>query len=366
MKQPPIRQPLIVGLGRSGAGLHLRALRTALDRSPDAWRGPVVAVDPRPGERAPVPDGVTVTPSLEEARALLPPGRAVVHVCTPPAARLAVLTELCEAGYRDLIVEKPLVAGAGELAAVAELRARHGLRLAVVAHWPASALAGRLRDLIDPAGSTGPGGSTDPGRPARPGGLGRLLRVDVTQHKPRFTRSLRTDDGHPTAFDVELPHSLGLVLSLAGPAETTRARLTDLRIGETVRPGLGSALLELRHANGVRSRLFSDLTAPVRERRALFAFERGTAVAHFAPSDADDHVQLVVDGEREVFRDDALTAFLRRAYARFADVPAEDPSWAEDFALHADVVRLLDEAKRRCAETVPGARREEAPRVAAP
>ncbi|MFF5455687.1 Gfo/Idh/MocA family oxidoreductase [Streptomyces sp. NPDC012950] len=354
MKQPPIRQPLIVGLGRSGAGLHLRALRTALDRSPDAWRGPVVAVDPRPGERAPVPDGVTVTPSLAEARALVPPERAVVHVCTPPAARLAVLTGLCEAGYRDLIVEKPLVAGAGELAAVAELRARHGLRLAVVAHWPASALAGRLRELI------GPDGSTDPG------GLGRLLRVDVTQHKPRFTRSLRTDDGHPTAFDVELPHSLGLVLSLAGPAETTRARLTDLRIGETVRPGLGSALLELRHANGVRSRLFSDLTAPARERRALFAFERGTAVAHFAPSDADDHVQLVVDGEREVFRDDALTAFLRRAYARFADVPAEDPSWAEDFALHADVVRLLDAAKRRCAETVPGARREEAPRVAAP
>lgn len=346
MKHPPIRQPLIVGLGRSGAGLHLRALRTALDRSPDAWRGPVVAVDPRPGERAPVPDGVTVVPSLAEARESLPPDRAVVHVCTPPASRPAVLAELCEAGYRDLIVEKPLAADAEELAAVAELRARHGLRLSVVAHWPASALAGRLRDLI---GSGGPG---------------RLLRVDVTQHKPRFTRSLRADDGHPTAFDVELPHSLGLVLSLAGPAETTGARLTDLRIGGTVRPGLGSALLELRHANGVRTRLFSDLTAPVRERRVLLSFERGTAVAHFAPSDADDHVQLVVDGEREVFRDDALTAFLLGTYGRFAGVPADDPSWEEDFALHADAVRLLDAAKRRCAEESAGGRHEEDLRVA--
>ncbi|MFI9122711.1 Gfo/Idh/MocA family oxidoreductase [Streptomyces bikiniensis] len=346
MKQPPIRQPLIVGLGRSGAGLHLRALRTALDRSPDAWRGPVVAVDPRPGERAPVPDGVTVVPSLEEARELLPPDRAAVHVCTPPAGRSAVLAELCGAGYRDLIVEKPLAADAGELAAVTELRARHALRLAVVAHWPASALAGRLRDLIES------------------GGPGRLLRIDVTQHKPRFARSLGADDGHPTAFDVELPHSLGLVLSLAGPAEPTGARLTDLRIGGTVRPGLGSALLELRHASGVRTRLFSDLTSPVRERRALFAFERGTAVAHFAASDADDHVQLVVDGRREVFRDDALAAFLLGAYTRFAGVPADDPSWEEDFALHADAVRLLDAAKRRCAEETAEGRREEASRVA--
>ncbi|MFF3320390.1 Gfo/Idh/MocA family protein [Streptomyces sp. NPDC003035] len=342
-----MKQPLIVGLGRSGAGLHLRALRTARDRSPDVWRGPVVAVDPRPGERAPVPDGVTVVPSLEQARALLPPGRAVVHVCTPPATRLAVLAELCAAGYRDLIVEKPLASDAGEQSAVTELHARHGLRLAVVAHWPASALADRLRELI---------GS---------GRLGRLLRIDVTQHKPRFTRSLRTDDGHPTAFDVEMPHSLGLVLSLAGPAETTGARLTDLRIGETVRPGLGSARLELLHANGVRTRIVSDLTAPVRERRAALVFEHGTAVGHFAPSDADDHVQLDVDGRREVFRDDALTAFLLRTYSRFRTVPAEDPSWAVDFALHADVVRLLDAAKRRCADDTAGARNEEASRVAA-
>ncbi|MFJ8659077.1 Gfo/Idh/MocA family protein [Streptomyces sp. NPDC093795] len=340
-----MRQPLIVGLGRSGAGLHLRALRTVRDRSPDLWRGPVVAVDPRPGERAPVPDGVTVTTSLERARALLPPDRAVVHVCTPPATRLAVLAELCAAGYRDLIVEKPLAADAGEQAAVTELRARHGLRLAVVAHWPASALADRLREQI------------------RSGGLGRLLRIDVTQHKPRFTRSLRTDDGHPTAFDVEMPHSLGLVLSLAGPAETTGARLTDLRIGGTVRPGLGSALLELRHANGVRTRIVSDLTAPVRERRAVLVFEHGTAVGHFAPSDADDHVQLDIDGRREVFRDDALTAFLHRTYSRFCTVPAEDPSWAADFALHADVVRLLDEAKQRCADDNARARYEEASRV---
>lgn len=342
-----MRQPLIIGLGRAGAGLHLRALRTALDRSPGLWHGPVVAVDPRPGERAPVPDGVTVTATLDEARALLPPERAVVHVCTPPSARLAVLAELAAAGYRDLIVEKPLASDAAELAAVTELVTRHALRVAVVAHWPASGLADRLR------------------APLASGERGRLLRIDVVQHKPRFTRSLRPDDGHPTAFDVELPHSLGLVLSLAGPAETTGARLTDLRIGETVRPGLGSAVLDLLHGCGARTRIHSDLTAPVRERRVALTFERGTVVGHFAPSDADDHVQLETDGHREVFRDDALSAFLDRTYTRFATVPAEGPSWGADFALHADVVRILDAAKRRCAADAAGERHEEDRRAVA-
>ncbi len=65
-----------------------------------------------------------------------------------------------------------------------------------------------------------------------------------------------------------------------------------------------------------------------------------------------------------MFRDDALTAFLLGTYGRFAGVPADDPSWEEDFALHADAVRLLDAAKRRCAEEPAADRHEEALRVA--
>ncbi|MER5634560.1 Gfo/Idh/MocA family oxidoreductase [Streptomyces nitrosporeus] len=341
-----MRQPLIVGLGRSGAGLHLQALHTARTRSPAVWTGPVVAVDPRPDASAPAPGRVTVTRSLEEARPLLSPAATVVHVCTPPTARLGLLAELAAQGYRDIVVEKPLAADAGELAAVERLRSRHGLRITVVAHWQASELARRLRAVT------------------ASGELGRLLRINVAQHKPRFARSLRPDDGHPTAFDVEVPHSLGLVLELAGPAETTGARLTDLRAGETVRPRMGSALLELRHTGGVRTRIVSDLTAPVRERNVTLTFRHGTAVGHFAPSDADDHVQLAVGDRREVFRDDALAAFMLRTYNRYATTAHDDPSWDAGFALHAGAVRLLDAAKRHCAEaSAAGGSREEAVRA---
>ncbi|PZT70749.1 hypothetical protein DN402_07155 [Streptomyces sp. SW4] len=329
-----MRQPFIVGLGRSGAGLHLRALRTAASVSPPPWAGPVIACDPRPDAADGLLPPVTLTHGVAEARAHLDPATTVVHVCTPPATRPAVLAELAAHGFTDLLVEKPLAASPAALEEIHRLRERHGLRIEVVAHWLAAGLTGRLRALRDT------------------GDLGRLLTIDVEQHKPRFLRSLR-DDGHPTAFDVEVPHSLGLVLDLAGPAAVTAASLTDLRCGDSVRLHMGSARLELEHTTGVRTRIVSDLGAPVRRRSVTLTFERGRAVAHYPLSDADDHAQLLLTGARtahEVFRDDALTAFVRQAYARFDQGDA-----GAGFALHAEVVRLLCAAKDRCATPGGGA-----------
>ncbi|MBQ0825528.1 Gfo/Idh/MocA family oxidoreductase [Streptomyces tagetis] len=325
-----MRQPLIIGLGRSGAGLHTRALHTARAAAPKLWKGPVVAVDPRPAAGGPAPDGVVLTRSLTEAAALLTPASTVVHVCTPPDTRPAVLADLAAAGFRDLIVEKPLAAGVDDLAAVERLRDTHGLRVTVVAHWTAGELARRLRETLASAEH------------------GPLLRVEVVQHKPRFLRSLRPRDGHPTAFDVEMPHALGLVLDLAGPAEVTGAHLTDLRIGAVVRPGMGSARLDLRHPGGVRTRIVSDLAAPVRERSVTLTFARTAVTAHFPLSADDDHAQLVTGARREVFRDDALAAFMTQTYDRHATLGADHPSWRTAFDVHADVVRLLDTAKARC------------------
>ncbi|MYU20743.1 Gfo/Idh/MocA family oxidoreductase [Streptomyces sp. SID8352] len=338
-----MRQPLIIGLGRSGSGLHVRALRTARAAAPDLWDGPIVAVDPRPGAGGPGADGVARTRTLDQARPLLTPDTTVAHVCTPPDTRPAVIADLAARGFRDLVVEKPLAADAAQLAAVERLREHHDLRITVVAPWPAGELARRLRRLI------------------ATGQHGRLLRIEAAQHKPRFQCSLRPGDGHPTAFEVEMPHSLGLVLDLAGPATVTGARLTDLRCGETVRPHMGSARIDLRHTSGVHTRIVSDLAAPVRERSVTLFLEHGTVVAHFPLAADDDHAQLITGERRDVFRDDALAAFMTRAYDRYATVAPHHPSWKSGFDLHADVVRLLDTAKTRC-----GAHRgeEEAPRAA--
>lgn len=299
---------LVVGFGRAGAGLHVPVLRRAHSLAASCFaEAPIIAVDPasRHGGEPALPGDVTVVPTLTEARALLDPAASVVHVCTPPVSRAERVEELAELGFRNLIVEKPLAVDTVALAALDALRARHGLRLVVVAQWLASTLTARLRDLIDS------------------GELGALRSITFAQHKPRFRTSLATS-GHPTAFDVELPHALGVALALAGPAHVVDASDSDLRVGTTVVPRLGSARLRLAHDTGVRSDLVSDLSSPIRERRLTLGFERGSATGHFPVARDDDHARLTVRAPTycatEVFPDDSLTAFVCETYRRFLEV----------------------------------------------
>lgn len=323
---PPALQPLIVGLGRSGAGLHLKVLQ----RIPT---GPPVACDPRP-EAGRDLHGVTVTRSLADAARLLTPAHTVVHVCTPPATRPAVIAELAAHGFTKLLVDKPLALDDGALDEVLRLRRRHDLDMEVVTQWLAADLTHELRRLVR----------------ERP--LGPLRSISVAQHKPRFLRTLVTEgtgEGHPSALDVEIPHSLGVVLDLAGPARLRDAHWHAMRCGDAVRPRMGGTRLTLEHASGVRTEIASDLTSPIQQRSFTLRFERGTATGHFPLSEHDDHAQLVIEtGEGRhvhVFRDDSLTAFVRRAYQRFPT------GRRADFAPYREAARLLCAAKEHCRRT---------------
>ncbi|MEV5986147.1 Gfo/Idh/MocA family oxidoreductase [Streptomyces sp. NPDC052051] len=354
-------QPLVVGLGRSGSGLHLRAL-ARLARRTAATGDPLVALpavgcDPRAEalraealraealRTAGAPGEVTAVTTLEQALAQVNPATAVAHVCTPPRLRHEVIARLAGHGVRRLIVEKPLAASAEELDALIRLREQADLDVVVVAHWTSSRLADRLRRLV------------------RGERLGPLRRITVDQHKPRFLRSLTTE-GHPSALDVEIPHSLGLALDLAGPADLRAARCWDLRCEDRTLPHLGGVHVELEHRSGVTTVLRSDLGAPVRQRSVVCEFERGTATAHFPLSEDDDHAQLVVasldhatapppDGEYDaghhVFRDDALTAFFEGAYRDFT---SGTPN-AANFPLACATARLLCTAREHCAVEAP-------------
>ncbi|MFF6878157.1 Gfo/Idh/MocA family protein [Streptomyces sp. NPDC012474] len=361
-------QPLVVGLGRSGSGLHLHTLGS-LARRTAATGHPLVALpavgcDPRADSLRLLgtPGEVTAVTTLEQALRYVDPATAVVHVCTPPRLRYDLLAELAGHGFRRMIVEKPLAASRDELDALIRLRQEAGLDLVTVAHWITSRLAGRLRRLVS-------------------GGLlGSLRRITVDQHKPRFLRSLATD-GHPSALDVEIPHSLALALDLAGPAELRAARCWDLRCGDRGLPHLGGAHIELEHRSGVVTLLRSDLGAPVRQRSVVCEFDGGTATAHFPLSEDDDHAQLVVapfgrgtaapptgvldadgvpgighhaldtDGMpgigHHVFRDDALTAFLDDVYRGFSS----GAGGVGNFPLACATTRLLCAAREHCAVT---------------
>lgn len=329
---------LVVGLGRAGHDLHLPVLLRARQQRPQLFAAsPVVGVDPYRAGPPYGPGGSALhrLPSLTRARDLLDPEHTVVHVCTPPAGRPAVLEQVLDLGFRTLLVEKPLAADPADLRRVTSMLAGAQARVAVVAPWLASTLTDRLLELAG----------------AGVGRLGALRSVAVVQNKPRFRRSL-TAHGHPTAFDIELPHALGVLLALAGDGEVVDASVTDLTAGSRARAGLGAARMRLAHRSGVHSTLSTDLTSPVRERRITLRFDHGTAVGHYAASADDEYAQLRVvhhDGGtpghgpvRDAFPDDSLTRFMVRTYSAFA---AGDPLGPE-LQQHLRTVELLGDAKR--------------------
>ncbi|QNP69353.1 hypothetical protein IAG44_07820 [Streptomyces roseirectus] len=327
-----MERTLIIGLGRAGLGLHWAVLRRlrAEGRHPDLFDpAPVLALDPlAPGAPLPVSAAEELRPvsSVAEARALLDPERTVVHLCTPPVARLGPLRELAAAGFRRVVVEKPLAVERLAVHDILDLGRAERLRMAVVAPWLASSLTARLARLVEE------------------GTLGELRSVDVLQSKPRMSRTL-ADGGHPTAFDVEPPHSLGVCLRLAGDAVLAGAELADMRVGDTVVPGMGRAELVLRHREAT-SRIVSDLTSPVRERRIRLGFTDGTAVAHYPGSEDDHYAQLRFSRTGrpetwEVFPDDALSAYFVDTYRALRDGTDLEP----DLRLASRVVELLADAK---------------------
>ncbi|MFF3937350.1 Gfo/Idh/MocA family oxidoreductase [Streptomyces phaeofaciens] len=324
-----MERTLIIGLGRAGLGLHwavLRRLRAA-GRHPDLFDpAPALTFDPLAPSAPPRAEGLRPVSSIAEARTLLDPERTVVHLCTPPVARLGLLRELAAAGFRRVIVEKPLAVERRAVQDILALARAERLSLAIVAPWLASSLTARLDRLVED------------------GDLGELRSIDVTQSKPRMSRTL-ADGGHPTAFDVEPPHSLGVCLRLAGDAVLATAELTDMRIGDTVIPGMGRAELVVRH-QAATSRIVSDLTAPVRERRVQLEFTDGRAVAHYPGAEDDHYAQLRFSRTGhpetwEVFPDDALSAYFVDTYRALRDGTALEPQ----LRLASRVVELLADAK---------------------
>jgi len=326
-----VLRTLIVGLGHAGIDLHWRVLRRLRESAGDRdlfASGPAYGFDLREHATPPGEDLIPVR-SLAEAARLVDPAETVVHLCTPPVARLDLLHSLADLGFRRILVEKPMATDLATAQAIADLRRSAGLDLTVVAHWLDSALTAQCTELI------------------RSGRLGQLRAISFLQRKPRLTRTIMTH-GHPTAFDTEVPHSVGVALRLAGDARMLDAAWTDMQVGDQLVPRMGTARLVVRHRNGTLTEIFSDLTSPVRERRVTFQLTGGRVVGHYPSSQDDDyaHLRLMVDRRelRSVFRDDSLATFLRRIYRQYA----EGRDGSEEFELNMRVTTLLGEAKSWC------------------
>lgn len=326
---------LIVGAGRAGRGLHLAAVLRARELcagEPVFALRPPVAVDPIVARHS-ARSTADILDVVDDVRDVANPADTVVHICVPPLSHAAALRAVAEAGFRKVLVEKPLVTWLPEMETVDRLVSSYDLDIGVVSPWLSSSLTLKLRDII------------------RGELLGNLCALRIEQDKPRFSRT-RTRGNHPTAFEVEIPHSLSLALLLGGrEAEVTHATCEDMRIGASVMPALGGASLTVQHRSGVLTEIRSDLTSPIRQRKLTARFDEGTVVGHYSVGSDDHYAQLELTRSgcspqpREVFVDEPFPRLVTQWYRYYAGIGARPTS---DLEFNRDVVKLLCAAKQRC------------------
>jgi predicted dehydrogenase len=303
-------ETVIVGFGRAGRELHLRALREL-----EGHRR-VVAVDPV--VTRPVPQDVCWVPRLDDAFAQLDcPAQAVFHVTVPPAAHVPVCRELLVRGARRLIVEKPMARSVAEADRLVALAERYGARMVPVAVWPHSRASRYLYPRI----------------------AGSPVRLTFRQDKPRH----RERPAHRSSpWHVELPHQVLLSAYLAGPVASVAEASTWPAGGDGRLPG--GARVVLHHVDGSVSELTSDLTSPVR-RRWLRVRGPGLDLSVDYPCGTTDSVVRIVERSRVpvVLPDRPLTAFVRAAYAELAGEP---DAGVVAMSVHLEAIRVLEEAER--------------------
>ncbi|MBF6436568.1 hypothetical protein [Nocardia cyriacigeorgica] len=333
----------VVGLGHSGRDLHLRVLDTIRRRRrADPALAEVfdettpLGFDPA----ATVTDGVEPVASLAEAAVRCDPAATMVHLCTPPTVRDTVVAELAELGFGKFLIEKPLGTDVATTERVRALRDRYGLDIAVVAPWLFSEVTARIKAIM------------------AAGTLGEVRTVSIRQRKPRLQLSLRSRS-HTNAFDVEPPHSVGVVLSLCGDATMTSAWIRDTPpMRHQVVPDMGGAGMKLRHTNGTVTDIVSDLDSPFTERRITVRFANGTVTGSYPINSVDLVGRISVraagaDGLAapaiETFDDDAMFACFVDTYRRFSGTAA-GPA-VSSLELNQRVVAVLAEAKTHCHNT---------------
>lgn len=326
---------VIQGFGHCGRNLHLRCMRKLMASTTP---GQLV-------ERVEVVDPFIAAPNLGDdvrfhrrlpAAARFQGSTPILHICTPPESHLDDVQAALAAGYRYIILEKPLAPSAQDAQAISQL-AQHSLaKVLVVAVWANSALTAAMTELVQRPDS------------------GPIDAIKVVHNKARFTRTMARQNEH--IFDIEMPHQISVVLPfMDADVKLVSAQTSDLMINDACRSSMGRGEITLAAA-GTRARLVSSLSHPVRERSLLIEMRNHTRlVGNFPVSGDDSYSQLALYSPHnqlllhEIFDDDPLTSCLRNYYAYFfrcqAGRDATMPNGAS-LEFNCKVVALIDQAKR--------------------
>jgi len=260
------------------------------------------------------------------------PANTVVHVTTGPADRVEVVSDAASYGFKNFILEKPLATCKADLDKLCAIVKDAELKVVVNFPWLGVPLTRRLKAIIDSNVH------------------GKLTQAGMFQTKSRG--GLNEASGHDTAFEIETPHQLSLLLHLAGePAILRDAHCKPMVSDVGAISFMGGASMLLSQSSAITN-LRSDLDCPIRERRIELYFEDGWRCTGWYPATGESGRQYLrqfsssgrLVGE-ETFSDDPLTSLFRQSYRYFLGLSSQPIS---TFELAVRTANLISQAKRAC------------------
>jgi predicted dehydrogenase len=349
----PSLDAVVVGLGRAGLGLHIPVLeKIRHDNAAASPFGAVVGLvdTEEAGTRRALHrleydygydrSRVSCATSLADLPGV-DPDQTIVHICTPAHDHVSALRSATEAGFRQIIVEKPCAASAADVDEMRRIADRTGATIGVINPYLYSRSVSSCKDKIRQVGR-----------------LPHYLEFEMS--KPRITPTLAGRSRPESVMDVEMPHQIATALHLteASRYRVLRAEVRHMHYREVetepcrvvANMGVGIVVLELDQCIAV---LVSSLDALTRTRVLKLRFPNTEHIEAFLPVTGDDHTSVVIeysghntDGSTEQQRvaklpDDMLARCLFDMYSRFVT----DAPQISDLTFNRKVVDMMDKAK---------------------
>lgn len=329
---------VIIGFGHAGRDLHLKCIRKLqiknrlklrLDRK-------VIAVDPKFSSIDTYKTDMFDLTLLNDVKEIdgLNPINAVVHICTPPNQRSAIVKDILEIGFKNVIIEKPIASSLLELHEIKKLQSLYDARILVVGNIISSRLTKKILGMLNS------------------GDHGHISTITMIQNKPRFSLSLEKI-GSENIFDIELPHQVSLVQHLLSTKiDPVHIYVKDMHASNQKVPDMGSAKLTLKSENGVLIELISNLESPIRERKIVLLFKNGESIVGFFPISGDDQYSQIelYDTNRclvykDKFVDDPLTCCFEEYYDYFQSEKPGNITHTVKVEYQEKVIELMERAK---------------------
>ncbi len=351
---------IIVGLGMAGVKLHIKCLQKINELSGrklfDEFIGIIDTDSEKRNNALNSIDQQYLNNSIQSCSTLSEvklsdedKENTIIHICVDDSQHFKVCKEAADAGFKKIIIEKPVAVTIEEVEKMIKLASIYDLRVFVVNNYVYSNALAYCKELIKEHLKIK---------------KEQILYIESELSKDRRDDNMKNRGKHETAFDIEMPHQIAMVLYLTGfhQRRVLRAELTDFywssaddtamcpkRYQRTKNMGSGSIILKL---DDTIASCFSSLIITKRIRFLEVVFRSGYKIKCEFPGSGNENYSFIstytpkIGGHEQTFSDEFKDDLLTKCFCDFYEAFRDNRASYSDLKFNQDILRTILEAKR--------------------